>query len=53
MQLPFLQKLVDALANERVRFVVIGGVASTFRAAGRPKDLLDLGNIAELRKRRG
>lgn len=42
MQPPFLQKLVDALAHERVRFVVIGGVALNLQGYARATEDFDV-----------
>ncbi|MCC6336135.1 MAG: nucleotidyl transferase AbiEii/AbiGii toxin family protein [Myxococcales bacterium] len=42
MQPPFLQKLVDALVHERVRFVVIGGVALNLQGHARTTEDFDV-----------
>jgi hypothetical protein len=50
---------VDAVADEfalyghKVLVLSLDGLERSKKAAGRPKDLIDLGSIAELRKRRG
>lgn len=42
MQPPFLQKLVDALVGERVRFVIIGGVALNLQGHARNTEDFDV-----------
>ncbi|MCC6335306.1 MAG: hypothetical protein IT380_15115 [Myxococcales bacterium] len=42
MQPPFLQKLVDALVDSRVRFVVIGGVALNLQGHARMTEDFDV-----------
>ncbi|MEW5741953.1 MAG: hypothetical protein AB1938_23765 [Myxococcota bacterium] len=42
MQPPFLQKLVDALVSNRVRFVVIGGVALNLQGHARATEDFDV-----------
>jgi len=50
---------VDAVADEfplfghKVLVLNLEGLERSKKAAGRPKDLVDLGSIAELKKRRG